>query len=113
VADPATSALSGGYCGGDASPCRSSERTTAGVGARMYAYSECQLPDPSPWLVGTHGESPSVSVAYLSRTEAIERLDTADDGVAAELLDGVGAQRVEVRSEDGLQRCSAQVRVSG
>ena len=43
--------------------------------------------------VGTHDEPPSVNVAALSPTEAIERLvSDADDAVAAELLDRVLAQ---------------------
>jgi hypothetical protein len=78
----------------------------------MHACSECHLPDPSPWLVGTHGESPSESVAYLSRTEAIERLVTADDGVAAELLDGVGAKGWRCASRMGCRGVRLKVRVS-
>ena len=43
--------------------------------------------------VGTHDEPPSVNLAALSPTEAIERLvSDADDAVAAELLDRVLAQ---------------------
>ena len=43
--------------------------------------------------VGTHGESPSASVADLSPTEAIEGLvSDANDAVAAELLDRVLTQ---------------------
>jgi restriction system protein len=55
--------------------------------------------------VGTHGESPSASVARLSPTEAIERLvSDADDAVAAELLDRVLAQ-----SPAFLERLSLQL----
>jgi restriction system protein len=55
--------------------------------------------------VGTHGESQSTSVAYLSPTEAIERLiSDADDAVAAELLD-----RVLIQPPTFLERLSLQL----